>query len=86
MAEWIGATAVFNFHPSVRPVPLEIAIHGFDQFNQNQRLLAMQKQVYQNIKQQAKGKPTIIFVSDRKQARVLGLDLVTMCFSDNDSK
>jgi pre-mRNA-splicing helicase BRR2 len=43
MAEWIGAVQVFNFHPSVRPVPLEIAISGFDQNNQNSRLLAMQK-------------------------------------------
>jgi pre-mRNA-splicing helicase BRR2 len=32
VAEWIGATTgnIFNFHPNVRPVPLEVSIQGFD--------------------------------------------------------
>ena len=31
LGEWIGATphTIFNFHPSVRPVPLEIHIQSY---------------------------------------------------------
>lgn len=45
VAEWIGApsTAAFNFHPNVRPVPLELAIHGFDASSHDAMLLAMAK-------------------------------------------
>jgi pre-mRNA-splicing helicase BRR2 len=50
VAEWIGATQVFNFHPNVRAVPLDVQITSFDQVNQNQRLLSMQKALYHSIK------------------------------------
>lgn len=85
LSEWIGASASFsfNFHPNVRPVPLEIYIHGFDQSNKKARVFAMEKFVYQGIKQQSKAKPVIIFVSDRKQARITALNLLTLTHSDN---
>ena len=88
VSEWIGASPnfSFNFHPNVRPVPLEIYIHGFDQSNKKARIYSMEKYVYQGIKQQSKGKPVIIFVSDRKQARITALNLLTMTYSDNKPK
>ena len=88
ISEWIGANSnfSFNFHPNVRPVPLEIYIHGFDQSNKKARIYSMEKYVYQGIKQQSKGKPVVIFVSDRKQARITALNLLTMTYSDNKPK
>ena len=88
VSEWIGANPnfSFNFHPNVRPVPLEIYIHGFDQSNKKARIYSMEKYVYQGIKQQSKNKPVIIFVSDRKQARITALNLLTMTYSDNKPK
>ena len=85
---WIGASNdfTFNFHPNIRPVPLEIVIQGFDQNQRHGRILAMQKHVFSEIKQHAKTKPVIIFVSDRKQARLTALDLVTMTHSENNPK
>jgi pre-mRNA-splicing helicase BRR2 len=88
IAEWIGASQnnTFNFHPNVRPVPLEIYIQGFDQPQRQIRLMAISKHIYQGVKQHSKGKPVIIFVSDRKQARITAVDLVAMAGADNQAK
>ncbi|KAL8442387.1 hypothetical protein Emed_007299 [Eimeria media] len=52
VADWLGVSAsgLFNFHPSVRTVPLEISLHGFDVYNREARLLAMSRAVHQAIK------------------------------------
>lgn len=88
IAEWIGASPsfTFNFHPNVRPVPLDIQIIGFEQNHKHSRILSMQKAVYSVIKQHCKQKQVMIVVSDRKQARLTALDLVTMVHSDNNPK
>ena len=88
MAEWIGASSsnTYNFHPNVRPVPLEIYIQGFDQPQRQIRLLAIGKHIYQGVKQHSKDKPVIIFASDRKQARITAIDLVAMAGADNQAK
>ena len=88
IAEWIGAAPdhCFNFHPNVRPVPLEIYIQGFDQTQRAVRLNAMGKHIYRGIKQHSMGKPVMVFVSDRKQARITALDLVAMAGADNEPK
>ena len=40
LGEWVGATShsLFNFPPSVRPVPLDIHINGFDIANFDARM------------------------------------------------
>lgn len=40
VGEWMGATghATFNFAPGVRPVPLEIHMHGLDIHNFEARM------------------------------------------------
>ena len=45
IGEWIGASShsLYNFHPNVRPVPLEIRVQGFDVANFHSRQLAMIK-------------------------------------------
>ena len=59
VGEWIGAppSCIFNFHPNVRPVPLEIRIQGFEQPTFHSRMLAMSKPTYQAIKNGAGDKP-----------------------------
>jgi pre-mRNA-splicing helicase BRR2 len=44
VSNWLGIAfpaAAFNFHPNVRPTPLEIHIQGFDHNNKAVRMLAM---------------------------------------------
>ncbi|OTF73213.1 hypothetical protein BLA29_015038, partial [Euroglyphus maynei] len=45
IAQWLGCSHghTFNFHPSVRPLPLEINIRGFNQTHNATRLLTMSK-------------------------------------------
>ena len=95
IAMWMGvqmdAGAYFNFPPSVRPQPLEISVQSFDQFSRYARLLAMAKPAFNQIKKHlacekdgSKESKAIVFVSDRKQARLTALDFVTFTASDED--
>ncbi|KAL7117148.1 hypothetical protein ACP275_03G053900 [Erythranthe tilingii] len=89
LGEWIGATShgLFNFSPSVRPVPLEIHIQGIDIANYEARMQAMTKPTYTAIVQHAKnGKPAIIFAPTRKHARLTAVDLMTYSSVDNEEK
>jgi pre-mRNA-splicing helicase BRR2 len=78
IGEWIGASShsLYNFHPNVRPIPLEIHIQGFDIPHYASRLLAMSKPMYNAINMHSSGKPALIVVADRKQARVSALDII----------
>merc|ERR550514_2315179 len=88
VAEWIGAPAsgLFNFHPNVRSVPLEIVIQGFDVAHRPTRLLAMQRPCYQAIKAYSPEKSVIIFAPDRKQARLTAIDLLLQAAADDKPK
>lgn len=89
LGEWIGATShgLFNFPPGVRPVPLEIHIHGVDIANFEARMQAMTKPTYTAIVQHAKnGKPALVFVPTRKHARLTAVDLVTYSGVDGEGK
>lgn len=85
LAEWIGATQIFNFMPSHRPLPLEISIRTFDHNIQPIRLLSMSRPCYRSIKMSSMRKSTMIFVPDRKHARLIALDLTGYASSDDDS-
>lgn len=53
VSNWLGIAFpqnTFNFHPSVRPVPLEIHIQGYDHNNKNTRVLAMERPAYNTLK------------------------------------
>lgn len=85
VANWLGVafpSNSFNFHPTVRPTPLEIHIQGFDHNNKGVRMLAMQRPAYNAIKKTPRDTQTLVFVSDRKQARLTALDLITFIGSE----
>eukprot|EP01113_Clastostelium_recurvatum_P015961 TRINITY_DN1902_c1_g1_i1.p1 TRINITY_DN1902_c1_g1~~TRINITY_DN1902_c1_g1_i1.p1 ORF type:complete len:2154 (-),score=847.63 TRINITY_DN1902_c1_g1_i1:92-6553(-) len=79
LGEWIGTThhSLFNFHPNVRPIPLEIHMQGFDIPHFASRMLAMSKPTVNAVIQHARGKPAIVFVPTRKQTRKTAQDLIT---------
>ncbi|KAL9184266.1 hypothetical protein ACHAXT_002352 [Thalassiosira profunda] len=79
VGEWTGVSSkgIFNFSPKVRPVPLEIYFHSFDQSNFASRLMAMGKPVYNAVIRHSEGKPSIIFVPSRRQAQLTAIDLMT---------
>jgi pre-mRNA-splicing helicase BRR2 len=89
LGDWFGATSngLFNFPPSVRPVPLEIHIQGVDIANFEARMLAMTKPTYTAIAQHAKnGKPTLVFVPTRKLVRLTAMDLMTYSSAESGEK
>ncbi|CAI8023511.1 U5 small nuclear ribonucleoprotein 200 kDa helicase [Geodia barretti] len=84
LGQWLGATThgLFNFHPNVRPVPLELHIQGFNITHTPSRLIAMMKPVYQAICKYSPKTPVIVFVPSRKQTRFTAVDLLTFCAAD----
>ena len=88
VGEWLGvrSQALFNFHPNVRPVPLECHIQGFDANHYGTRMLGMAKPCYNALVrysgglESAKGeaeKPSLVFVPSRKQSQLTAIDMVT---------
>lgn len=79
VAQWLGcgSNCTFNFHPSVRPVPLELHVQGLNITHNASRLIAMSKPVYNAILHHSPHKPVIIFVPSRRQARLTAIDLLT---------
>ncbi|CAJ2656231.1 unnamed protein product [Trifolium pratense] len=89
LGDWIGATSngLFNFPPSVRPVPLEIYIKGVDIANFEARMMAMTKPTYTAIAQHAKnGKPALVFVPTKKFVRLTAMDLMTYSSAESGEK
>ena len=88
IADWIGVAPAhtYNFLPTVRPIPLEVAIQTFDHNHRKTRLLAMAKPLFQAIKRHSEQKSVIVFVSDRKQARLTALDLCTYAMADGSDE
>uniref|UniRef100_T1GJR4 Helicase ATP-binding domain-containing protein n=1 Tax=Megaselia scalaris TaxID=36166 RepID=T1GJR4_MEGSC len=88
IAQWLGcnANATFNFHPSVRPIPLELHIQGFNVTHTATRIATMSKPVYNAILKYSSHKPVIVFVSSRKQARLTAIDILTYCASEIQQK
>ncbi|XP_002030655.2 putative U5 small nuclear ribonucleoprotein 200 kDa helicase [Drosophila sechellia] len=84
VAQWLGCNpnATFNFHPSVRPIPLELHIQGYNVTHNATRIATMSKPVYNAILKYSAHKPVIVFVSSRKQARLTAIDVLTYAASD----
>nr|CAH7746700.1 unnamed protein product [Callosobruchus chinensis] len=79
VAQWLGCNTncTFNFHPSVRPIPLTLHVQGINITHNASRLIAMAKPVYNAIVRYSPHKPAIVFVPTRKQARLTAIDLLT---------
>ena len=89
LADWLGirrTSGLFNFRPSVRPVPLEVHISGHTGKHYCPRMATMNKPAYQCIQQYSPEKPTLIFVSSRRQTRLTALDLIAFLAAENNPK
>jgi pre-mRNA-splicing helicase BRR2 len=88
LAEWLGAAphALFNFHPSVRPVPLEVHVQGFEIAHAPQRLLAMSAPAFHAVLNHASAdKPALVFVPSAKQAQLTAVDFLTYAKARGDA-
>lgn len=86
LADWLGIKqkGLYNFKPSVRPVPLQVHINGFPGKHYCPRMATMNKPSFQAIKTHSPNKPTLIFVSSRRQTRLTALDLIAfLALEDN---
>ena len=84
VGSWLGCSTdkmkqtLFNFHPSARPVPLEIFIRGFSEHHFGTRMLEMSKLLYGIITRHTRGQQqTIVFVPSRTQAQLSAIDILT---------
>ena len=77
---------MFNFRPSVRPVPLDVHIAGFSGKHYCPRMASMNKPTYQAIRTHSPNKPVLIFVSSRRQTRLTALDLMAFLAADEQPK
>ncbi|KAK1407351.1 hypothetical protein QVD17_38965 [Tagetes erecta] len=84
LADWLGVEemGLFNFKPSVRPVPLEVHIQGYPGKFYCPRMNSMNKPTYAAICTHSPTKPVLIFVSSRRQTRLTALDLIQFAASD----
>ncbi len=64
---------LFNFKPSVRPVPLECHIQGYPGKFYCPRMATMNKPAYAAIQTHSPLKPVLVFVSSRRQVCFLHL-------------
>jgi activating signal cointegrator complex subunit 3 len=80
VADWLGISryGLYNFKPSVRPVPIEVYIDGFPEKNYCPRMATMNKPCYKAVMTHARDCPTLIFVSSRRQTRLTALDLIAL--------
>uniref|UniRef100_A0A665WR59 Activating signal cointegrator 1 complex subunit 3 n=1 Tax=Echeneis naucrates TaxID=173247 RepID=A0A665WR59_ECHNA len=88
LADWLGIVQVglFNFRPSVRPVPLEVHIQGFPGQHYCPRMASMNKPTFQAIRSHSPAKPVLIFVSSRRQTRLTALDLIAYLATEDNPK
>jgi activating signal cointegrator complex subunit 3 len=95
LADWIGidmskkacdgsTIGLYNFRPSVRPIPMEVHIAEFDGRHYCPRMATMNKPCYSAIKEHSPTKPVIIFVASRRQTRLTALDLINYAAGDEN--
>jgi len=70
----------------VRPVPLEVHIHGFPGKHYCPRMATMNKPLFQAICTHSPHKPTLVFVSSRRQTRLTAMDLITFLATHDSPK
>ncbi|XP_012272228.1 activating signal cointegrator 1 complex subunit 3 [Orussus abietinus] len=88
LANWLGIDkmGLYNFRPSVRPVPLEVHISGFPGKHYCPRMATMNRPTFQAIRQHAPCSPSLVFVSSRRQTRLTALDLIAYLAADDNPK
>ena len=88
LGDWLGVPSVgmYNFRPSVRPVPMTVHIQGFPTKAFCPRNATMNRPAYAAICEHSPTKPALIFVSSRRQTRLTALDLISFCASEDNPK
>ncbi|KAJ8682588.1 hypothetical protein QAD02_018380 [Eretmocerus hayati] len=88
LGHWLGIKrmGLYNFRPSVRPVPLEVHINGFPGKHYCPRMATMNKPTFAAIRQHAPTSPSLVFVSSRRQTRLTALDLIAYLAAEDDPK
>lgn len=88
LANWLGIKemGLYNFRPSVRPVPLEVHISGFPGKHYCPRMATMNRPIFQAIRQHAPTSPSLVFVSSRRQTRLTALDLIAYLATEDNPK
>jgi pre-mRNA-splicing helicase BRR2 len=81
VGEWIGCTpqTLFNFHPTVRPIALQVHMQGFENPHFASQMLSMTKPTLHAVRHHADGKPVIIYVTSRKETRRVARELMLYC-------
>ncbi|XP_045068949.1 activating signal cointegrator 1 complex subunit 3 [Coregonus clupeaformis] len=87
LADWlgIGQVGLFNFRPSVRPVPLEVHIHGFPGQHYCPRMASMNKPVFQGTETHSKYSPPLRD-SVTAACSATALDLIAFLATEDDPK
>ena len=83
---YIWQAGMFNFRPSVRPVPLEVHISGYPGKHYCPRMATMNKPTFAAIRTHSPTKPVLVFVSSRRQTRLTALELISFLASEDDPK
>ncbi|KAL7542850.1 hypothetical protein ACHAXR_012148 [Thalassiosira sp. AJA248-18] len=96
LADWIGIDTegygmdakrgLYNFRPSVRPVPMVVHIQGYPGRHYCPRMATMNKPCYAAIKDLSPNKPSMIFVASRRQTRLTALDLISHAAGEENPK
>lgn len=88
LANWlgIGQLGLYNFKPSVRPVPLSVHISGYPGKAYCPRMATMNRPAFQAIRQYSPCTPALIFVSSRRQTRLTALDLIAFLAGEDNPK
>jgi activating signal cointegrator complex subunit 3 len=96
LADWIGIDTyscgahskkgLYNFRPSVRPVPMVAHIQGYPGRHYCPRMATMNKPCYAAIKDLSPSKPSMIFVASRRQTRLTALDLISYAAGEENPK
>ncbi|KAH3764158.1 activating signal cointegrator 1 complex subunit 3 [Pelomyxa schiedti] len=88
LVDWLGieGPGLYNFRPSVRPVPLEVHIDGYPGKHYCPRMATMNKPTYASIVDHSLNKPALVFVSSRRQTRLTALDLISFASMDENPR
>ncbi|CAJ0932250.1 unnamed protein product, partial [Mesorhabditis belari] len=88
VAQWLGIPewGLFNFRPSVRPVPINVHIAGFPGQHYCPRMALMNKPAFKAILTYSPLKPVIVFVASRRQTRLTALAFISMLVTSIDPK
>lgn len=88
LSSWLGVEkkwAMFNFDPSVRPVPMTVHIAGYHGKNYCPRMATMNKPTYNAICEKSPDKPVIVFVSSRRQTRLTAMALIGFLLAEGNT-